>query len=363
MVYKTKIPLDVSIYMRYLHQDKGVRIKELVKEYKQYSKTSIYRHAKKPIAGDNCPDKRQNNKGRPRKLNSRDSRKLIRHLLILRESKGSFNSKRIQADAGITHASNRTCRRDLNENGFHYLQTRKKGLMSKEDLKKRVKFARDMIKNHSPDLWTKEISFYLDATSFVHKTNPADQARAPKSREWRKKKEGLKRGCTAKGKKVGSGGRVAHFLVAISYKHGVITCQQYDKMDGHFFANFVKKNFRKMFKNSVNPTSKFFIQDGDPSQNSKAAKTEMKACGAKLIKIPPRSPDINPIENLFNIVSERLGDDAVEQKIEHETFEQFSRRVNKTMLSHPSSDIDKTISSMNKRMKLLIKNKGERLPY
>ena len=49
MVYKTKIPLDVSIYLRYLHQDRNIRIKELVKEYKQYSKTSIYQHTKKSL--------------------------------------------------------------------------------------------------------------------------------------------------------------------------------------------------------------------------------------------------------------------------------------------------------------------------
>ena len=47
--YKTKIPLDVFIYLQYLHQDRNIRIKELVKEHKQYSKTSIYWHAKKSL--------------------------------------------------------------------------------------------------------------------------------------------------------------------------------------------------------------------------------------------------------------------------------------------------------------------------
>ena len=43
-----------------------------------------------------------------------------------------------------------------------------------------------------------------------------------------------------------------------------------------------------------------FVQDGDPSQNSKAAKTALSKIGAVQFSIPPRSPDLNPIENVFN---------------------------------------------------------------
>ena len=38
------------------------------------------------------------------------------------------------------------------------------------------------------------------------------------------KKEGLAEGCTAKGKKEGSGGRVLKLFVAIRYNKGVIAC-------------------------------------------------------------------------------------------------------------------------------------------
>ena len=41
------------------------------------------------------------------------------------------------------------------------------------------------------------------------------QASAPQGRIWRKKCEGLMRGCTAKGGKVGSGGKVVRVVVAI----------------------------------------------------------------------------------------------------------------------------------------------------
>ena len=47
--------------------------------------------------------------------------------------------------------------------------------------------------------WTERITFYLDATGFVHKQNPMDKARTPKAREWRQRNEGLSFRCTSKG--------------------------------------------------------------------------------------------------------------------------------------------------------------------
>ena len=38
----TKIPPHVSFRLRYLFQDKGVRRKELLKLYPEYSRTSLY---------------------------------------------------------------------------------------------------------------------------------------------------------------------------------------------------------------------------------------------------------------------------------------------------------------------------------
>ena len=73
------------------------------------------------------------------------------------------------------------------------------------------------------------------AWSIIYTYNPSDQARAPKGRIWRKPSEGLSYGCTAKGAHSGSGGRVAKFMVAVSYGNGVILCEQYEKLKGRYF--------------------------------------------------------------------------------------------------------------------------------
>ena len=40
-----------------------------------------------------------------------------------------------------------------------------------------------------------------------------------------------------------------------------------------------------------------------------------------MFAIPPRSPDINLIENIFHLVHKQLGQDALRNKIEKESFE------------------------------------------
>ena len=59
-----------------------------------------------------------------------------------------------------------TVRRLLNRNGFHHLQTREKGRMSASD-NETVAFARRIINNYPPDVWTNKIAFYFDSVSFV----------------------------------------------------------------------------------------------------------------------------------------------------------------------------------------------------
>jgi len=73
------------------------------------------------------------------------------------------------------------------------------------------------------------------------------------------------------------------------------------------FAKFVKKHFPIAFRRSCNTSgAENFLQDGDPSQNSKKAKVALANIGAAQLSIPPKSPDCNPIENFFALIGRRL---------------------------------------------------------
>jgi len=330
-----------------------------------YSKATIYRHAKKAIVAHEVFDKRKQNKGRPRKLTDRDRRSLLRQVPILRETVGSFTTPRLRVAAGIApNVCDETVRRVLRDAGYRYYHSRKKGLLTKKDLQLRLRFARRIKRLLPQNFWQDGIGFYLDGAGFQHKYDPRDEARSTRTMAWRRRDEGLEPNCTAKGSHVGSGGRVAKFMVAIAYGKGVILAEQYqERLNGAMFARFIQRHFEATFEKGSNPRGKLFLQDGDPSQNSKKAKLSLETVGARKFAIPARSPDVNPIENVFNYVKMELRAQALNRNITQENFLQFSARVKETLENVPIAYVDKTIDSMNGRMELIIKSRGKRIKY
>ena len=93
------------------------------------------------------------------------------------------------------------------------------------------------------------------------------------------------------------------FFVAISLGKEICYCKHYEKLSVKLFAEFIENNFLKIFKSSCNPTVNVFVQDGNPRQNSKDT---LHRTGAEQFSIPPRSPDLNPIEDIFNLVGKKI---------------------------------------------------------
>lgn len=165
------MPMELSLYLRFLHQENGLRCSELCKRYRSYQKSTIYHHTQLPI-GEKAIGKRKFNRGRPEVLSNRDKRKIVNTIPKLRKEVGSFSARRLKLEAAIDDVSARTVRRCMNKAGYNYRQLRKKGLVSEADKKIRVKFSRK-VKNRLPqDFWKNAISFYLDGVGFTHKYNP-----------------------------------------------------------------------------------------------------------------------------------------------------------------------------------------------
>lgn len=359
-----------SCQLRALVQYGNVTVAQIIKDPKNFpgfasfSSATLYRHAKVPLDGNEPHDKRTLNKGRPALISERDNRLMKLQIKRLREFEGTFSSMRLQASIPslAMTVSNATFRRALRKMSYRCRRTRRKGVLSWKDLKRRLKFARKIRRlNLGFKFWTEGISFYLDAVGFVYKKNPMDQARTPSAREWRLPNEGLNLGCTAKGKKEGS--TQVKFLVAISYKSGVVLCQEYEKLNGARYARMIKKLFPLAFSISINPQAKRLLQDGCPIQNSKRARRVIERLGAHIFCIPARSPDINPIENFFHLASKLLRKQAIEEKIQEETKEEFTARVKKNLIEYPPKKIDAIIESMDKRIKQIILARGQRIKY
>ena len=66
---------------------------------------------------------------------------------------------------------------------------------------------------------------------------------------WRQRSIGLGLICSAKGSQTGSGGRIAHFIVAISFNKCLVLCEHYfGKISGEMFADFIHKHFEEAFE-------------------------------------------------------------------------------------------------------------------
>ena len=359
---------QLSSRVRCMYQVGGISVREMMNKKKypnlaKYSRATLYRHAVKPL-DEVTHDKRHQNRGRPRKSTERDVRKIKRQVLVCREHYGSFSSRDLQVECGMDKSmSNLTFRRILKENKIRWLNTRKKGVLSKKDMKLRRKWYRKSVRHNglSKQFWQEGIAMYVDAVGFQYKRNPYDLARSLGKKEWRRVDEGLHYACTSKGCKEGK--VQVRFMVGMTYNEGVTMCVPLrKKMSGAYFAEIIDKHLTKALDASCN-RSRRILQDGCPCQNSRQARRRLDRRNIKLLKIPPRSPDLNPIENLFNQIRGVIKKSSLNGHITRETREEFTERAQNLIKSFDVERINNLIDSMPKRLKYLDLLRGQRTRY
>jgi transposase len=117
-------------------------------------------------------------------------------------------------------------------------------------------------------------------------------------------------------------------MVAIAHGKGVVLRVPYTKMDGTFFAQFIKEYFRIAFVRAgpKHNSRHLFVMDNCPCQTSKVAMKAIDEIEAEMHVIPPRSADLNPIENIFHIAKRQLERQAIDNNITAESFSDFENR-------------------------------------
>ena len=170
---------------------------------------------------------------------------------------------------------------------------------------------------------------------------------------------------TTKGSKDVAEGKRLHLLVAISYDKGVIMAEPYDKMNSEFSSSFIRRHFPNLFEVAGKGDSerKIFLMDNDPSQMSAKARAVFAELGYTMQKIPPRSPGLNPIENVFHLVRKRLQREAREKNITNQSWDVFKQSVQYHIWSMSKEVIDKTIDSRPTRLHQIVKIQGRRTKY
>lgn len=214
MVFHGKISSTTRSLVMLLGMDNKYSSREIAAKT-GISKSTVARLLKDPIRRGERHEKKCATIGRPKKFSERDRRHLLHDLNRLRKANANFTWKELLIYSGLqsTGVSYGTFYREIKCLGFHYLQARKKGVLTSRDCTKRQQFARKCRKilKSKPNFFHKNIAFYLDGVSFVCKSKPMQDAVAPKGKIWRKRSEGLQ--ITSKGSKELPGGKRLYLLV------------------------------------------------------------------------------------------------------------------------------------------------------
>lgn len=278
--------------------------------------------------------------GRPRKTTKR-----VDGYIVQQAKKDPFaTSNKIAARLPVP-ISTRTVRRRLVEANLRARRPAKKPLISKRNLKKRLKFAKDHL-NWSEQKWktvlfSDESKFNLigsDGLYFVR--------RPPNKRlETRYCKKTVKHG----------GGSIIVWGCFSSAEMGPLH-RIHGIMDRFMYKDILEGVMLPHAEEEM-PLRWIFQHDNDPKHTAKVVKSWLAEKKVNVMEWPPQSPDLNPIENLWEIVN---------QKIDRENcagLDTLYQRLEDAWKSVPAGVIDNLIASMHRRCQAVIENKGFATKY
>lgn len=282
--------------------------------------------------------------GRPRKTTKRDDKMIVREAnknprLTAVEIVRDFNENREDK------ISVSTVKRRLYTGGLFGRRPSKKPLISKKNRMARLKFAKDHlhwdIKEWSKILWSDESKFNLFSSDGIR------YIRRPKGKKYDIKYQvpTIKHG----------GGNV--MVWGCFSRDGVGPLHKIDGiMDRFVYADILKNNMLPHAKSKM-PRGWTFQQDNDPKHTSKHVKEYMNKAKIRLFEWPSQSPDLNPIEHLWEELERRI------RSATYRNTNQLWEALQTEWAKIPLERLVKLVDSMQSRCRAVIAAKGFATKY
>ena len=131
-------------------------------------------------------------------------------------------------------------------------------------------------------------------------------------------------------------------------------------MDADLYVSILEDELQKSMEWwEVSWEEKQFQQDNDPKHTSKKAKKCFEELEIPVIWCPPQSPDLNPIEHLWEHLKRKLR----EYENHPSSITELWERTSKEWEAIPKEVVQNLIESMPRRVDAVLKAKGGHTKY
>jgi transposase len=303
---------------------------------------------------------RKSGSGRPRMTTSKEDRLIVRQSERNRKLTATKIARTLEAkdnSGGSPKPTRWTVGRRLLDAGLPARRPRKKPLLTKKHKQARLKWAKDHLDWTSEQwnnvLWSDETSFTL----------------FPRSHGYIRRRTGeeTKDECITPTVK-GGGGKIMVWGCFHSNSVGVI--RKVDgNMDQHQYhtilTHSVLPEIKKLAQKDVSGVIWTFQHDNDPKHTAKINQRYLKwkqdegKIKFQVLPWSSNSPDLNPIEHLWNKIKDALADRPDRPSNLDQLFEMVKEEWKKL----PKDFLQNLVNSMPRRMRAVIRNQGGSTTY
>lgn len=283
--------------------------------------------------------------GRPSKVTDRLRTSIVRQIKVNPTISATKIAANVTGTLGVELCA-QTVRNVLNASGYHGRTARKKPLISKANKTKRMNFA--TIHSNKPEsywnkvIWSDESKFELFSSK-------------RKVTVWRKKGTALDPKNLKPTVKHGGGSVMVWGCMATSGVGKLVFID--GKMDQCVYKNILEQNLLGSAR-QLNIESDFvFQQDNDPKHTAKSVKKWLSENVNNILEWPAQSPDLNPIEHLWEHLDRKIHENRISNINELKTV------IETEWNNIPAEVTKKLVHSMPRRLQAVREAKGNPTKY